>query len=150
MTAVPSSYYPPVAFNFRVDILGIIGSNEGNFQEVSGLNVSLDMEEIKEGGENRFSHRFPTRRKYENLVLKRGMITQSLLIIWARMATELFIYSTKTVVLSLLDETGFPQAVWCFANAYPIAIKTSEFKAQENAIVVETLELSFDYFMRII
>jgi phage tail-like protein len=50
--------------------------------------------------------------------------------------------------LSLLNDDGVPLATWNFANAYPVAIKMSEFKAQENGIAIETLELSFDYFER--
>jgi phage tail-like protein len=143
-------YYPPVGFHFRVDIVGIIGLNEGNFQEVGGLNAKLGVEEIKEGGENRFVHRLPTPSKYENLVLKRGMVTNSLLIYWARMAVEQFIFVPTTVVVSLMDEGVIPVATWKFNNAYPVSIKVSDLKAQENAIVVETLELCFDYFERII
>jgi phage tail-like protein len=148
MAATQSPYYPPVGFYFRVSVTGINGQNEGNFQEVTGLNVKLDVEEVKEGGENRFSHRLPARPKYENLVLKRGMVTDSFLVTWARKATEQFIFTTKTVVLSLLNDDGVPLAAWNFVNAYPVAIKMSEFKAQENSIAIETLELCFDYFER--
>jgi phage tail-like protein len=142
--------YPPVGFCFSVTIVGVFGQSEGNFQEVTGVSVKMDLEEIKEGGENRFAHRLPNRPKYENLVLKRGMVTNSLLVLWARAAIEQFIFATTTVLLSLLDENGMPLAVWTFVNAYPVGIKMSEFKAQENAIAIETLELCFDYFIRII
>ena len=144
-----TTYYPPVGFSFQVNITGIDGMNEGNFQEVTGLNVKLDVEEIKEGGENRFAHRFPSRPKYENLVLRRGMVTGSALITWARQATEQFTFTTRTVVVSLMDEGGDNLATWNVVNAWPVALKMSEFKAQENAIAIETLELSFDYFQRI-
>ena len=144
-----STYYPPVAFSFEVTITGIEGANEGNFQEVSGLSVKLDVEEVREGGENRFAHRLPSRPKYENLVLRRGMVTDSALIKWARQATEEFQFTTRTVVVSLLDEGGGNLATWNFVNAWPVSMKLSEFKAQENAIAIETLELSFDYFQRI-
>ena len=148
MASTQSPYYPPVGFYFRVSVSGINGQNEGSFQEVTGLNVKLDVEEIKEGGENRFARRLPARPKYENLVLKRGMVADSFLITWARRATEQFIFTTKTVVLSLLNDDSVPLATWNFVNAYPVAIRMSEFKAQENSIAIETLELCFDYFER--
>ncbi|HET6253610.1 MAG TPA: phage tail protein [Puia sp.] len=144
-----TTYYPPVAFSFEVSITGIDGVNEGSFQEVTGLSVKLDVEEVKEGGENRFAHRFPSRPKYENLVLRRGMVTSSSLINWARQAVEQFQFTTRTVVVSLLDEEGKNLASWNFVNAWPVSLKVSDLKAQENAIAVETLELSFDYFQRI-
>ncbi len=56
------SYYPPVGFHFRVEFESISSeSDDTRFQEVSGLNAELGVEELVEGGENRFSHRFPGR-----------------------------------------------------------------------------------------
>lgn len=144
-----NAYYPPVGFYFKVNVIGINGKNEGNFQEVKGLSVKIGVQEVKEGGENRFVHRLPTPPKYENLVLRRGMLTGSPLIEWARGAYEQFTFSPKTVVLNLLDENAGPLASWKFINAYPVALQVSDFKAQENSIVVETLELCFDYFMKV-
>lgn len=142
-------YYPPVGFSFRVTLTGIDGVNESDFQEVTGLNVKLDVEEVKEGGENRFAHRFPSRPKYESVVLRRGMVTDSQLITWARQGTEQFTFAPKTMVISLLDENGANLASWNVVNAWPVALKMSDFKAQDNAIAVETLEVCFDYFERI-
>lgn len=136
----------PVAFSFNVKFDG----EEGEFQEVSGISVKLGTETIKEGGENRFEHRLPNPPKYENLMLKRGMVLDSGLIVWARNAVEDFKITTKTVVVSLLDEANAPLASWSFSNAYPVSLKISDFKAQENAIAIETLELSYDYFKRVL
>jgi len=144
-----SGYYPPAGFYFDVSVQGITGMNEGSFQEVSGLNVKLGTEEVIEGGENRFVHRLPTTPKYENLVLKRGLLKGSPLIDWVRKSVEQFKFEPKMVLVKLLDETGNPLLSWSFANSYPVSLRISEFKAQENALVVETLELSFDYFTKV-
>lgn len=142
-------YYPPVGFSFKVNIEGITGVNEGSFQEVSGLNAKITPKPIEEGGENRFVHRFPSPPVYENLILKRGMLLGSPLIKWATNTFELFEFKPKIVNLNLLDETGAPISTWRFINTYPVAVKISDFKAQENALVVETLELCFDYFTKV-
>ena len=142
-------YYPPVGFSFKVNVEGIDGINEGSFQEVSGLNVKIAPKPVEEGGENRFVHRFPSPPTYENLVLKRGMLLGSPLITWARNSFELFTFTPKIVNLNLLDHTGAPISTWRFVNAYPVGLKVSEFKAQENVLVVETLELCFDYFTKV-
>ena len=144
-----SQYYPPVGFSFKVNVEGIMGVNEGSFQEVSGLNVKITPKNVEEGGENRFIHRFPTPPNYENLILKRGMLIGSPLIAWARTSFELFTFFPKIVNLNLLDQTGAPISSWMFVNAYPVAMKMSEFKAQENTLVVETMELCFDYFTKV-
>lgn len=144
-----ANYYPPVGFYFLVEVQDISGINEGSFQEVSGLTVKLGVEEIKEGGELRFVHRLPTPAKYENIVLKRGMLTGSQLITWARSSIEGFTFTPKTVTIKLLDETKGPLATWNVVNAYPVGLKISEFKAQDNSIVLETLDLAFSYFQKI-
>ena len=142
------NYYPPVGFYFKVNVIGITGINEGNFQEVSGLNAKLGTEDLKEGGENRFVHRLPNPPKYENLVLKRGMVTGSSLIQWATYAVEQFTFAPKTVIINLMNEKSSPIAVWKLTNAYPVSVQISSFKAQESAAVIETLELAYDYFNR--
>ena len=138
----------PAGFSFLVTVTGISGTYEGSFQEVTGINIKLNFEEIKEGGENRFNRRLPLPPKYDNLVLKRGMILSSGLITWARKAVENFTFTPTSVVVSLLDETRSPLATWSFVNAYPVSLKISDLKAQENAIVCESIELAYDYFTR--
>lgn len=50
------------------DVLG-----DGGFQECSGLEVQMDVQEILEGGRNNGVIQQVGRAKYQNLVLKRGM-----------------------------------------------------------------------------
>ncbi|MHB8208145.1 phage tail protein [Mucilaginibacter sp.] len=141
--------YPPVGFYFKVNIGTLTGNGEGNFQEVSGLNFKFGVKEVPEGGENRFIHKFPVPAKYENLVLKRGMLIGSPLITWAQTSVGQFTFKPVTVVINLMDETSAPIATWKLINAIPVGLSVSAFKAQENAIAVETLELSFDYFDKV-
>lgn len=150
MSILSSTPAYPVSFSFLVTVTGVSGMYEGSFQEVTGISVKLNSEEVKEGGENRFVRRLPLPPKYENLVLKRGMILSSGLITWARDAVENFNFSTKSVVVSLLDETGLPVASWSFANAYPVGLKITELKAQDNTIVCESIELAYENFTRIL
>jgi phage tail-like protein len=144
-----SGFYPPTGFYFQVNVQGIQGVNEGSFQEVSGLNIKLGTDDIKEGGENRFSHRLPSRPKFENLVLKRGMVTGSQFLTWMEEATGQFTFSPKTVVVILMDENSSPLVTWQFNNAYPVSYQVSAFKAQEGALVLETMELCYDFFQRL-
>lgn len=140
----------PVSFSFMVTVTGVTGMFEGSFQEVTGLNAKLNSEEVKEGGENRFVRRLPLPPKYENLVLKRGMVLSSGLITWARDAVENFTFSTKSVVVSLLNESGQSVASWSFANAYPVGIKITDLKSLDNTVVCESIELAYENFTRIL
>ena len=90
--ASDSSSYPynlPVSFHFKVDF-GSGYDNDAMFQEVGGLSAEIGVEELVVGGENMFTYRLPTRAKYANLVLKRGMILNSNLIDWFKNAIEVF------------------------------------------------------------
>lgn len=146
-----AGYYPPVKFHFSVEF-GFLpqGSNDARFQEVSGFDASLSVEEIKEGGENRFSHRLPGRATYPNLVLKRGMLVDSELIDWCKDAIENFIFAPTTVNIMLLNEEHEPVAgTLSFIDAWPVKWSISNYDAKSNEIVVETLELAYKYFTRI-
>jgi phage tail-like protein len=141
-------FYPPTGFYFQVNIDEVQGKNEGSFQEVSGLNIKLGKEDIKEGGENRYVHRLPLRPQFENLVLKRGMVTGSGLLQWVE-DTAQFAFSPKNVTVILMDAESTPLVSWQFNNAYPVTYQVSPFKSQEGALVLETVELCYDYFKRI-
>ena len=143
-------YTPPVGFHFRVEFsVDDVTDNDTRFQEVSGLSAELGVEEVTEGGENRFSHRLPIRATYANLVLKRGLLTDSKIIDWCKDAIENFEFTPATVNVTLLNENHEPLSdTMSFIRAWPVKWSISDFKAQENTVVVETMELAYNYFTR--
>lgn len=150
-----ASYYPPVGFHFKVQFEGIPlkagetkNDNDIRFQEVSGLNASIETETYQEGGENRFSHRLPKPATYQNLVLKRGMLMGSNLINWFNDAITGFKFKPARVIVTLLNEKHQPLETWSFENAYPVKWNIDAFNAQDSKIVAETIELSYQYFTR--
>lgn len=143
-----AAYYPPVGFHFEVHFFGIGGEDDSQFQEVSGLTAEIGVEELQVGGENKFTYRLPTRAKYNNLVLKRGMLKDSALIDWFRNAIENFEFKPADLSIHLLDENHQVLTSWDFIQAYPVKWSISDFKALENSLVVETIELAYQYFKR--
>lgn len=148
MADAPSSggYYPPVGFHFRVEFLDLGNDNDTRFQTVSGLNVEFDTESFKEGGENRFEHKLPVRTKFPDLSLKRGMLTDSKVIEWCVDALQNRNIQPVQVQVTLLNENHEALRTWSVFNAWPRKWQVSDFNAQENSLVVETLELSYRYF----
>lgn len=143
------SYYPPVGFHFKVEFSGVgSGDSDSRFQEVSGLSAEIGTEEVQVGGENRFSYRLPTRAKYNNLVLKRGMLTDSGLISWFTNAIEHFEFKPADVSVYLLNEKHEITVSWIFMQAYPVKWMVSDLKAQDNSLVIETIELAYQFFRR--
>ncbi|PYP85736.1 MAG: phage tail protein [Blastocatellia bacterium AA13] len=152
-------YYPPGGFYFTVKVLGsatalsLLTDIDASFQEISGVQAEWDTEEVVEGGENRFVHRLPRPAKYSNLVLKRGIVTKgSFLSEWFGLtigsALTLPIIPQNLLVM-LLNDNGWPTNAWIFVNAYPLRWDVGPFNSMDNKILIETLELSYNYFQRI-
>jgi phage tail-like protein len=148
MADAPSAggYYPPVGFHFKVEFLNLGNDNDIRFQSVSGLNVEYDTESFKEGGENRFEHKLPVRTKFPDLSLKRGMLTDSKVINWCVDAFQNRSIAPVQIQVTLLNEQHEALRTWSVFNAWPRKWQVSDFNAQENSVVVETLELSYAYF----
>lgn len=140
------SYYPPVGFHFRVSFVGIGNGNDVRFQSVSGLNVEYDVETFKEGGENRFEHKLPVRSKYSDLSLKRGMLLDSKVIDWVKDALFNRTFRPAQIIVSLLNEQHQPLRTWQLFNAWPKKWSVTDFNATENSLVIESLDLCYDYF----
>jgi phage tail-like protein len=142
-----AAYYPPVAFHFKVEVLGLSpNEHDVRFTEVGGLSMEIGTEEIAEGGENRFTQKYPTRTKYPELVLKRGLLTNSEVMKWIRRALEEQRVEPKNVDVKLLNEKHEPLLTWHVTNAYPTKWAVSDLNATSNAVVIETLQLSYQYF----
>ncbi len=146
-------YYPPPGFYFQLQFAGISSGLDNSFQEAAGLAAEWELEEIREGGQNLYKHRLPTVVKYSNLVLRRGFVSSnSALATWCTdtLATDFTKpIQPRTVQLSLLNGGGTPLASWSFLEAWPVKWSMSDFKSQENALAIETLEFAFATFQRV-
>ncbi|MEP7109460.1 MAG: phage tail protein [Ferruginibacter sp.] len=139
-------YYPPVGFHFKVEFVNIGNGNDVRFQTVSGLNVEYDIEQFKEGGENRYEHKLPVRAKYPDLSLKRGLLADSKVIKWCLDALQNRDFQPAQINVSLMNENHDPLKTWQIFNAWPRKWSVSDFNAQENSVVVESLEICYSYF----
>lgn len=146
MAVSPGGYYPPVGFHFKVEFAGIGNNNDIRFQSVSGLSVEYDMESFKEGGENRFEHKLPLRTKYGDLSLKRGMLTDSKVVDWCMKAFVNREFEPVQVNIILLNENHEALKRWEVIDAWPKKWSVSDLNAQENSLVIETLDLAYKYF----
>ncbi|MGY3794250.1 phage tail protein [Aquimarina sp. 433] len=142
-----ATYYPPVGFHFSVEFTGLsTGEKDYHFQSVSGLTVDIETEEVTEGGENRFKHKIPVRTKYPNLVLKRGLLVNSEVVNWCKKAVENFDFEPIDLIVKLLNEKHEPLISWNIVHAYPIKWSIGDFNAEESKVVIETIELVYNYY----
>ena len=140
-------YYPPVSFFFRVDWIGLSAKpNDVRFTEVSGLSVELASEEVAEGGENRFVQKYPSRAKYPELVLKRGLLTDSGVVSWIQRCVNDLKIEPKDIDVTLLNEEREPLLVWHVYGAYPTKWAVSDLNSTSNTVVVETLQFYYQRY----
>ena len=133
---MPDSDYPLPAFYFNVSFNGVTSSIAGSFREVSGIRSEMTVEEVAEGGENRFMHVLPGRVKHPRLVLKRGVApANSMLVRWCKAVLEGGLgipLVPKLVSVQLMNGEGNPVRAWSFANAYPVAWEVEAFKDRKS------------------
>ncbi|NJB86805.1 phage tail-like protein [Lewinella marina] len=143
-----TNYHPMVGFHFRVTF-GLGASElDVNFQSVAGLDASLDVETVREGGENRYEHGLPGRAKYASLTLKRGMLRneQSDVTKWCVEAFKNNRVTPIDLEVALLGEDHTARVVWKVIHAWPKSWKFNELNAERGEVFLETLELQYNRF----
>jgi len=151
------TFYQTVGFHFAVHFsAGDRGSVDVRFQSVAALDSTIDIETIKEGGENRFEHVIPTRRKFGPLVLKRGLLgpLSSPVAGWLKKTFEAEPFDAATgkedfqvidtVIIDLLGEDHQPLMSWTVTNVWPRSWKIAEMNAERSEVLIETLELNYN------
>lgn len=139
-----------MGFHFLVEFQELGGQQQDTlFQGVSGLEVRFSTESYREGGQNQFQHTLPVLTEYSNLTLRRGLVKNSALITWCRDALENIAIDPKNVIIKLLNSEHKPLFTWNIVNAWPLSWSVSEFDAEQSTLVIETLELNYDYFKTI-
>jgi phage tail-like protein len=142
-TGVPAD--PFVNYNFHVEIDGI---SRAAFQEVTGLDSTIDVIEHREGGWNTTPHKFPGQTKHANLVLKHGMATDRELVDWHQAATDGQIDRRNGSVI-LLDRTAQEVARWNFERAWPSKYTGPSLNAEASDMAIESLELVHEGLQRV-
>jgi phage tail-like protein len=122
--------------------LDIQGQSVGYFTEVTGLSAEVETLTYSEGGMNEFQHKLPTRVKYPNLVLKRGMTTKAELQKWFQKSHT---QAERTGIrLSMLDNAGTRIRTWSFVNAFPVKWTGPNFNVSQSALAVEQIEIAHE------
>lgn len=138
------------SFYFEVEI----GGQTVSFKEVNGLEVSLETEEVIEGGNNLYKHHLPVRQSFSKLILAKGVVNESdSFYEWVKEVLLLqetldnsFGKKLKTILVHLKSpQNGEKIRSWQVVNAYPIKWSVSSLNAMENKITIETVDLAFQY-----
>jgi len=110
----------------------------GFFMRCTGLELSFDVFEYREGGNNDFIHRLPGGLRYPNLVLSRGLTREDVLLKW--------FWATQTKAerkeITLTLQTADAERTWTFADAFPIKWTGPQIDSSGSEIATETLEIA--------
>lgn len=138
---------PPFGFYFKAEF-DLPGATDCDvlFTEATGMSRELETVTVVEGGENRFVHKLPGRASYPNLILKRGMMMDTALRDWFHAAIYEFDINPITVWLKLLNDEGEPLQTFTFYKAWPKKWSISDFKSTSSELVIESVELCYQYF----
>jgi phage tail-like protein len=136
MADLRSSLNP--VFRFIVEVGD---DKQGVFTECTLPTIEWEMQEIKEGGLNSYTHQLPGRRKGVRITLKNGVGKASLLD-WYIKCMGFPPYERRKVTVKLCDSKNQPVMTWNIQNAYPTKWTGPNLKADENSIAIQTLELA--------
>lgn len=138
---VQDAVYPLPKFYFTVS-LG--DDNTVAFQEVDGLDSETQIIEYRHGNSPVFYPlKMPGLGRVGNVTLRKGIfINDGKFWDWYN-EIKMNTIGRRTVVISLLDETGAPKRVWTLNTAWPTKITGTDLKSEGNEVAVESIELAY-------
>ena len=132
---------PGCRFYVKVDKL----EQAAVFTELSGLSMEVAVEDVEEGGQNGYVHRLPGRCKVGNITLKRGLTTSNDFLKWSFEVAQGMI-TPRNVTITLFNTDGTTGMQWNVLNAYPVKWSGPQFKADDTAVAIESVELAHSGF----
>jgi phage tail-like protein len=115
----------------------------GVFRNLSGLEISFEVLEYAEGGNNDFVHHLPGRVQYPNLVLSWGMTFDDLLQQWFFKTHVQADRQPITLTLhSIKGDVSTDVRKFTFADAYPVRWSGPNLANDNPDLWSETLEIA--------
>lgn len=143
-------------FRFELELNRVTGDGpqrlgDGGFQEISGLEIEMDVKDLDVGGRNTSAVRRVGRAKYSRLVCKRGMLGPA----GGDASPELWQWFQDVVAgvrpvrrydgtVIVQDQLGRPMATWSFVRALPVKIVGPQLNARTGEVAIEELHLAHE------
>lgn len=145
------SYYDvgPTSATFLVEV---DGRPLGQFQEASGLSVTVEIEEVVEGGQNFHTHKLPGRFTFDNVRLTRGVTEDNGFLAWID-TTSAGAFEKNggklkrtTVAITLVSAAGKRLRTWTLQEAFPASWSGPDFSLSNDDFPMEELEIAHHGF----
>jgi phage tail-like protein len=143
----PADVRPFIAFNFAVEV-SVPGVSTrvctAAFSDCDGLEMSMDVKTIREGGNNGRQIRLTGPTNVGVLTLKRGMTSSFDLWDWmAKMQTQPSLRADAEVVMFAGDGKT-EQARFILSRCVPAKIKAPAFSAKDGGVAIEEFQLAYE------
>jgi phage tail-like protein len=147
---------PLLSFNFLITLIDTSSSLAmsvlktavfdvavGGFTECTGLEMSMDVEEYREGGRNGEALQFPTRVRWSKITLKKGMGAGNTLWDWHYG----FVTGTgkrRDGLIVLLNDLHLPAHIWHFRRGLPTRYGGPTLNAAQSSVAIESIEITHE------
>lgn len=131
-------YTPPTSFYFDLKFKGR-SDMDRSFQEVLGVKLDFETQQIIVGGTNFFEYELPTEPTSANLIFKRCLVHNSTLDVWYIDALENFHFTPMDRSLSLLGANGVSMT----------SLELSAMHSISKQLAIETLKLNVRHSKRV-
>ena len=139
--------YPFMAFNFAVEIKveGVaMQVCDAAFAECDGLEMTMDVKTIREGGNNGRQIRLTGPINYSSLTLKRGMTETFDLWKWVELVqTNPETRADAEVVVFSADRRAV-RARFQLTRCLPVKLKAPAFNAKDGGVEIEEFQLAYE------
>jgi phage tail-like protein len=133
--------YPIPKFHFRVEW----GGTRIGFTEVTGLEVSTEVIEYRDGASPEYSKiKMPGMQKFGNITMKRGTFAHDNEYYNWWNTHALNTIERRDITISLLNESHEPVVVWKVKNAWPVKVQSTDLKGDGNEVAIETIEIAHE------
>jgi phage tail-like protein len=129
----------------------IDGVNHAVFTECRLPSFQVETLEIKEGGQNNYTHQLPVRVKPGSVTLKYGLTKSDALLTWYLDVLKAMLKGNvapvmRNVTITMYSDKREVTAVFSLESAYPKKWSGPTLKADDRAVAIEELELAFTNF----
>jgi phage tail-like protein len=115
----------------------------GGFSECAGLEMSLKVEEYREGGRNSAVLKFPSRVEWTNLTLKKGLGAGTALWDWHYGFVE-GRGKRRDGIIALLTDLRVPNNIWYFRRGLPVKYSGPSLNATQSSVAIESIEIAHE------
>jgi phage tail-like protein len=139
--------HPFTTFNFSVEIN--VGGSGGplaaaEFSECDGLEMTMDVKTIREGGANDRPVRVNGPVNYSNLTLKRGMTRNYDLWTWFQHSVDDPALRADAEVVMLAQDGTTEQARFQLSRCVPVKLKAPALNAKDGNVAVEEIQIAYE------